>query len=230
MLGQQVGVRHPEPAKVLLGEIDATACAVFGDVLPVLGQLERGADLIRQRDPLGRRDADRREHQAPDRVGRQRAVGPQVVERLIAAGSLIEAVGFDEPPQRLFGEPARVAGADEGNDCGQLRAVAGQESGDVGVDEIEQLQLAGGLESVVVADVVDEPRVAVDRHQIRAQLGGQEPGGDRKVLRAGLGEHALEAGQRRDSCGHRRGCPFVRASRHVVAIPDDRSPGTAAST
>ena len=45
----------------------------------------------------------------------------------------------------------------------------------------------------LVADVVDESGIAVDRQQVRAQLLGQEPQGDREVLGVRLGEHCRQA-------------------------------------
>ena len=51
--GAQVVKRIVEPRHVFLRQIDAIAGEVYGDVLPEVGELERGADVVRQLKQVG---------------------------------------------------------------------------------------------------------------------------------------------------------------------------------
>ena len=201
--GAKVVVAHGEPAKVFLGQIDAAAVQILCDVLPVLGQLQRGADLVGERDAIGGGDAEGGEHQVPDRVGRQRAVVPQVVERLVAVGALVEPVGLDESAQWRLGDPARAHACRQRSHRRHAGIAAGEQRRDVGIDEVEHGKAHAALDAVLIADVVDEPGVAVDRQQVGAQLFRQEPQGDRKVLGSRLREHPVKRLEDRRGCGHR---------------------------
>ena len=70
-----------EALEVLLRQVDAPAAEVLGHVLAVLGQLQRRADPIRERDPLRLGAAEDAEHDLADGVGRERAVVPQLLPR-----------------------------------------------------------------------------------------------------------------------------------------------------
>src|SRR6185437_12381287 len=79
----QLLLRAAETREVLAGQVDAPAAEVLGDVLAVLGDLERRADAVGERDQLLLALSEDAEHDLADRVGRQRAVGPQLLPRLV---------------------------------------------------------------------------------------------------------------------------------------------------
>jgi hypothetical protein len=71
-----------------------------------------------------------------------------------------------------------------------LDRAAGKHRSKLLLDDVEQrVAIAGHL----VADVVHEPRVAVDRHQVAAGLGPEQPVGDGEVLAARLAQQLLRA-------------------------------------
>jgi hypothetical protein len=214
----QIVLGHPEPAQILLRQVDAAAGEILGDVLPVLGQLQRGADAVGKLETRGGGETKSGQHQMPDRVGRERAVGPQVVEGLVVIGPLIEAVCLHQSAQRCLGHPPAANSLGESGDCGQRRLPASEEGGDVGVDKVKHGELRQLVDVHRIAYVVDEAGVAVDGEQIGAQLAREEPGGDREVLRAGLRKDALKGLWGRHRCCHRCVTPSDWLAR-VCSVP-----------
>src|SRR5206468_1898086 len=77
---RQSGTALGEAIQVLLRHVDAAAPQVARHVLPEVGELERGANVVRARLALRVAVAEEREHDAPDRVGRAAAVREDVGE------------------------------------------------------------------------------------------------------------------------------------------------------
>ena len=169
----------------------------------MLGQLQSGADLVGELDAIGGEEAEGGEHEMADRVGRQRAVVPKVVECLVAVGALIEPVRVDEAAQRCLWHPTGAYSRGQGNDRRHRRLVAGEKGRHVGVNEVEHGQPHAALDAGLIADVVDESGIAVNGEQVGAQLLGQEPQCHGEVFGARLREHAIERLERGRSCGHR---------------------------
>ena len=72
-------------------------------VLPVLGELQRGANAVGERDPVGCGGSEDVEHELADRVRREVAVADEVVERQVRGLCLVLPVRLDQPLER----PAR---------------------------------------------------------------------------------------------------------------------------
>ena len=80
----QVVVAVAEAAAVLLGQVDAADVEIAAHVLPEIGELQGGADVIGQGRPrLVERLAEVK-HQPPDRVGGAAAIVEQLIERLVS--------------------------------------------------------------------------------------------------------------------------------------------------
>ncbi len=65
-------------------DVDAPAGAILVDVLKVLDDLQRRADPVRQRDPLGRRLAEDVQDELTDGRRRELAVVEQLLDRVVA--------------------------------------------------------------------------------------------------------------------------------------------------
>ncbi len=192
----EVRLAHAEAREVLGGHVDAAVREVLGHVLAVLGQLQRRADRVRQRDPALVAHAEDRQHQLADGVGRQRAVAAQLLPAPIGRRALVEPVCVDQAHERLARE--RVA-SQRGRQRDEQRVRGGAREGavELGFGPVERLQTVA---LVGVAELVDEPREAVDRDQAGALLACQQPARDREVLRA----RARQDGCRGGGVGGRR--------------------------
>jgi hypothetical protein len=73
---------------------------------------------------------------------------------------------------------------------------------------LHPVQLRVAVAGLLVADVVDEARVAVERDQVVALGLGEHAAGDAEVLRRGLGEHRVGA-RHRDVGDQRRHRPIA---------------------
>ena len=78
--GVEVGRDDAEAIEVLGREVDAPGGAVLRHVLPVLGELQRRAHLVGERDPVGCRGAEDVQDELADGVRREVAVGHELVE------------------------------------------------------------------------------------------------------------------------------------------------------
>ena len=74
---------------------------VLGDVLPVLGELQRRADQSDSATRAGVAQPEHAEHELAHRVRRELAVAQQLLPGLIAADALVDAVGLDQARERL---------------------------------------------------------------------------------------------------------------------------------
>ncbi len=211
------------------GQIDAVAAEVLGDVLEVLDDLEGGADRVGAADALRGGGPGDGEHEAADRVGRQFAVGEQVVVGLVARDQLVLTVRGDQAEERRGGQRAA---ADRGLQAAQ-QGVAGARSRGVehavklGFQGVEDGEAVAGLVvgdaegpgvgaaggQVAVADVVDQTGEAVDGHEVVAPGPGQEEGRHREVLGGGLVEGGpFEVGGAGRTGGRHRGLPGKRTA------------------
>jgi hypothetical protein len=85
--------------EVLLRQVDAAHAVVLRDVLPVLHELQTGADPVRELDALGGGPAEDVQHEFADGIRRELAVADQIVERRIAGDQLVLPVGLDQAEQ-----------------------------------------------------------------------------------------------------------------------------------
>ena len=106
MLGVQVRAVAAKAPKVLGRQVDASAAQILGDVLAVLGQLQRSADRVRAAHARGRGGVEHVQHELADRVCGQRAVAAQLLPGVIRADPLVDAVCLDQARERLTRQPA----------------------------------------------------------------------------------------------------------------------------
>ncbi len=183
-VGRQVGAGNSEPGHVVGGQIDTTGPGVFGHVLPVLGQLQSGADGVGPALPLGGGHLEGGQHQPSDRVGGQPAVGDEVVEGGVAPDHLILPVGRDEVRER------RRIGVDRPYGRGRPGDQRVQ-AGPLGVRErqaslgFRPVERRHPVTAIGVAELIDEPGEAVEGHQLRSGPAGQEARCHAEVLGPG---------------------------------------------
>lgn len=177
---EQVFLRGAEAFEVGLGEIDTVLAEVHGDVLPEVGQLERGADAVRQPSQAGIAQAEQVKDDPAHRVRRVTAVMEQVVKGGVAAGRDIHPEGGQEVPQELHGEVEAPDGVAEGDERGVRGRVlqTGVEQALPLAQAFEALPLVGGF----VREVVGGAGEGVDGADVRTEGLRQEPGGHREVL------------------------------------------------
>jgi hypothetical protein len=96
---------------------------VLGHVLPVLGQLEGGADQVGQFLAPRRGHPEHVQHDPADRVGRQLAVTEQSGERLVPGDGLVLPVRLYEVEKGLLGDRALRHSGGERGDNGKPGAV-----------------------------------------------------------------------------------------------------------
>ena len=120
----------PAPEKLVLLEEARAALAVLpagpqvlGHVLPVLGELQRGAHQVGEPFPVRCGGAEDVQHDPADRVGRQAAVTEQLGEGLVAGDPLVLAVRLDQVEERLGGDRVPRDGRRERPDHREPRAL-----------------------------------------------------------------------------------------------------------
>jgi uncharacterized protein len=202
---REIAFSDAEAGHVGLGKVDTSSAEVFSDILPVLGQLERGTDTVRKRDPVGGRSAEHAEDELSDRIGREPAVPDEVVERGVAVDTLVDPVRLDQAPERLGGDASLgEKGRQSLEQC--LLGVAGVGPLQVGLDSVEERKPVAGR---LVTDVVDEAGEPVDGAEPLPLALGEEAQRDREVLARRLREDVRSlrrgcAGWRSGGfCGHR---------------------------
>jgi hypothetical protein len=175
----------------------------------VLGDLEGGADPVREANPIRRRGLEHVQDELADGRRREPAVVEKLVEGAVGGDLLVAAVGRDQPPERVGRDCERPHRRDQGPDHGVRRAPIVVEAIDLVLEPVEEGQPVARR---LVAELVGEAREAVDGEQPRALLAGKEAARDREVLAPGAGHHPLAAGDR-DRGGRGRGAHRVhRAS------------------
>ena len=138
---------------------------------------------------------------SPDRRRRQRAVGQQVVEALVAADVLVRPVGVDQSSRTLDRHAALPHERAQACDGREPRPPARQRL-DLRLDDVEQF---GPVARRLVTDVVDEAREGVDAEQLGANPAWQQAKCDREVLRRRLPHRPLT-----DAIEHRAGAATRR--------------------
>ena len=88
-------------AAAFLRQINAATLVIAGHVLPEVGQLQRGADLIGQLAAALVVAAAQIQHQAADGIGRVAAVAEQIVECFVASCGLILAESDQQIAERI---------------------------------------------------------------------------------------------------------------------------------
>ena len=174
----QVGRLDAEAPPVLRRQVDAPAAEVLADVLPVLRELQRRADAVRERDPLRRRRAEDVQHELADRIRREVAVVHELVERLVRRLPLVATVRLDQTQERLARERALAHGRPQALQQRVLR-LAVEDAVQILLERVED---RGAVAVDLVAELVDEPREAVDRREVSARLAPDEQRGDGEVL------------------------------------------------
>ncbi len=162
-----------EALEILERQVDASGGVVLGDVLAVLGELQRRADRVRQSDPLGRGGAEHAEHDLADRVGRERAVAAQLLPGPIARDALVGAVGLDQALERLARQRSRPATVCARRCISGCSAHVVRRRARVRLQPVERGQ---AIARRAVAELVDEAREAVHGQQVGAHAGAAARG------------------------------------------------------
>ena len=204
------------------GQVDPAALEVARHVLPAVGELERGADLVGARLALRVAVPEQPEHDAADRVRRAAAVLEQVRERrawrsVSPAASRRNAVSRSRngsigsrcaamvwPSARKTGSSTAARSARAGE---QLLLVCR-----------EAVEPAGGI--ALVRQVVAAAREGVHRRQVAAQPARQEKRPDREVLVVGAGDPGALGVRLLDARG---GAHHVDGSTRARYCPSARS-------
>lgn len=155
---REVALVAAEASHVGGRNIDPAAGRILGHVLPVLGELEPAADRIGKAEALGRRRAEDMEHEVADGVGRELAVGEEVVDRLVALDLLILAVGVDQPAEGLGGDPAFADGRREAA-YERMGRGTGVDLLELVIEPVEQFE---AVSCRLVAGVVDQASEAIE--------------------------------------------------------------------
>ena len=156
---------------------------VAGDVLPVVGELQGRAGGVREAQSLRVGVAEEGEDHFADGVGGVVAVGEEVGEGLVARLALVDAVGFDEAAEGVWGERGvpRDFGQGDGNG---VPGGATRGEGPVGLPlpGVEQVEAVRARLAGLVAEIVGEAAEGVDRVHGGPQGGGEEARDDGEVL------------------------------------------------
>ena len=177
---RQVGRREAEPGQVRPGQVHPAQGVIFGHVPDEVRHLEREPELARglaRRGPVARPE-DRQHHRA-DRRGRARHVGEQVGVAVVPGDGEVGRHAGEEPaevvevevedPDRVQdGRQQRVVHRHAVEARQEPRGPRGQAPGPVG----------GGQVGSGVDDVVGVAAEPVERMDVPALPGGQEPGGE----------------------------------------------------
>ncbi|HXN60609.1 MAG TPA: hypothetical protein VN886_09160 [Acidimicrobiales bacterium] len=196
--GEHVGIDF-EAAQILAGEVDATSSSVLEDVLPVLGQLETGADGVGTDNLIRPLDPEDAENQATHGVRREAAIGEEMLERLVGGDLLVSSVGLNEIEQGLRVDPEftnRRGGLyDQGVTALRLRPgvlqLVQREPGFT----LEPVQSLQAVAAVVVADVVDQACEAIEREEMPPRLPREDRRRNGEVLPGGAAQNLRGRGQ-----------------------------------
>ena len=170
------------------GQVAAAAVPVFDDVLPEVGELQAGADLVRKLRALFVAEAGDPKDESPDGVGGEAGILDQAFERLVFEHALVLLEGGDEVGEEGLGGLGGVDGGTQGDEDGV------QAGGGVGVAFAQHgapfgEQTGGGCGvGYFVAEVVGDAAEGVDAFEVGPDAFGQEPGGDVEVFVVGGGQ------------------------------------------
>ena len=169
-------------------QIDSAFGVIDAYVLPEVCQLQCGASVVGKLLALGIVIAAEVEDEMSDGIRRIAAVGENVVESFEAGDGLVLAEGDEEIGKFVLRDVELVDSLGQGdeNRMARIALVAGVE---FGLPFIEQGQGGRGVADFV-AQIVGDAAVGVDVEEILAQVFGQKPGGDGKILVVGAGQVA----------------------------------------
>jgi hypothetical protein len=163
------------------------------------------------RSAFGGGDGEHVQHQLTHRVRRERTVAEQVLEALVAARALVEAVGLDQAQEGLAREPAGGDGVREAHHQ-RVRGPARVGALELPLKPVERGQAVG---RELVAELVHEPREAVHGEQVLAHPRRQDAARDGEVL-ALRARHDRRRGRPRAGVGRRQGCVARDGHRSIV--------------
>jgi len=124
------------------------------------------------------------EDEAADRIGGEAAVVEELGLRRVAGDALVAPVRLDEPREGLARERAL---AERRREALQERVMGEVREGALEV-LLQRVERGGAIARVLVAEVVREPREAVDREEVSPRRARQDAQRDREVLGAGARE------------------------------------------
>ena len=151
---------------------------VLADVLPVLGELQRGADAVRERDPLRRRRAEDVQHELADRIRREVAVVERARRTSRTRSRWSRRFASIRRRNGSRGSEHSRTVAREALQQRVLR-LAVEDAVEVPLERVEQRE---PVAVDLVAELVDESREAVDRGEVSARPAAEEKRGDGEVL------------------------------------------------
>ena len=176
---------HGVTPQVFERQINSALGVVHADVLPEVGQLQRGAGVVGKLLALGIVIAAQVEDEMPYGIRRVAAVGEHIVEGFETSDGLVLTEGNQQIGKLVFGNVKLLDGFGQGhkNRMARIALVAGIE---FGLPFIEQGQSRGGV-SYFVAQIVGDAAVGVDVQEILTEVLGKKPGGYRKIFVMGAG-------------------------------------------
>ena len=168
------------PVQVLQGQVDPAFYQVHPDVLPEVGQLERGTRSVGQDLAFSVPVAAQIEHEMAHRIGRVPTVFEHIRVGPVTRYDLVLPERGQQVSKRGYGYLETV---DRLPECDEYRmpgaaVVTGLQ---LGVPPFEQFQGQAGIAGLV-GEVVGPPAVGVDMVEMPPQRGGQEPGNDDEIL------------------------------------------------
>lgn len=186
--GAQSAWIDPKRLQILKRQVDpVTQALVLANVLAVLKNLQRRADVVGQPPRVAVVHTEELEDGATDRVGRQRAIAEQIAVRRIPVGVLVQPVRFEQIEERLLRQRAGPERGGQGFQRRPGRRPSRPDHLEVGLDRVERGEPVGRSATGGVAGVVDQPHSRVDSGESRPVTPRQEPQRDREVLCAGKG-------------------------------------------
>ena len=172
---------HAEAPQILQRKINPSLVIVHAHVLPEIRQLQRGASVVGKPLPLGIAIAAQVQHQMPHRIRRIAAVAQQIVERLVAADTLILPERGQQIGELCLGiSNSRTVSASATN-TGCRRMIAVVAGIQLRFPLVEQLQRCGRVANLI-AQIVGDAAIGINIEEMLAQPLGKKPGSDRKIL------------------------------------------------
>lgn len=178
----QVRLAAPEAGEILGRQVDATSGVVLRHILQMLHDLERRADGVGERDVFDRGSARDMQHELAHGVRRERAVTQQRLEGLVALNPLIASVRLDQPLEGLARKPVSAQCRSQ---LLKQRMPRRPREGAIQV-LLQRVEAREPVAFDLVAQVVSQPRKAVESQKIAAQAGWKPAKRDREVLVASL--------------------------------------------
>ena len=159
-------------------DIDAVEVAVVGAaILQVVDDLQSRAERVVGR-PGGAQFAVHVEDVAPDRHGRQRAIGDELVPVGVAQLGDVKAERIEQVLRVLWRQAALLQHRGELDAFGFVIAFAEQAA----LEAVEPRELFRAIERRVIGDVVGNAHEFVKGENRRAVPALDQPGGDREIL------------------------------------------------